>query len=1610
MASPKKSGSTKVYQTIWNHIDQNLTERLKEWVSERGNNTIERIRWELFDVLTLWGDEKSRKEVWKNIKAELEKKLSKKEEAIKEKRKSWDVPSNREENEIIILKKLIKDVDYRLGHGIPTPDVNDLNRNIYLDLDKNNEFDKDIVKNVVDDIIDSDMDNLKNNILLKRLIESDKYYEEICKEIRKYWKKLYKGLFVEDILDYLKSVKEKNSNSLEKKLLDFKVNGWNALRLREKNDIRQRFNSLEPWDRILLNDWTTIIVISKSKYWNKITFREDRGDYWTQERTENFNEFSGYRCKLWDIKEIIIGLKLPETESKTEPEPEPKSQPKTEPEPKPKPQPKIEPEENVVFEENAVLSDVSESYEDMISREVENEINDEWHNTARYNVFKRGKLFLMRWKMRKDRIAKKKENYQRTPFTNNGTFNREMAKQAARHDLEENLWWRRNAFWNINRENLSLSKEAQKEFKEMCQEYVAEKISQVEFQNRFNQFVQNRLGLPEEQQFVATNILEKLDAIKNDNKLLKSITSELEKYLSDHNNSHFDNIRTQIDNDFKNYRRDPRFRKAILEILWNTAWLTKEQLDEKINKFIKHQKALAKASANNLQIKLDLLTNGKWAYQTNNKDRENWLFRFGNKLDKMPRWWQALTVAWISASWMLVGWAAAALGASAFVAGLAGTATLSGLVWAKNFIKKWTHHTKEQNTYEKNLTRNYEEEIAKMKEWERIRTEKDSEGKYTHWRFARYRAKRQLELYGKTTQAELQDETSWNTKEIVNIIYGLLERYDTLSPAEKNALNCNLLDAKARLETYRAKWHNFLKSKDKNQIERDFYDLENALALSADRILGTWATINDIPLIQAYDGWKEVNYQELLEFYKKDYNSATKKFSWERARLATKWWLGTAAVTFGTSAAAQAITGTWMFAKEEVLPTTTWKSWWNDHFALWHENLPISSSTTYSDTTTALTGLPKWSTVDFYYWVGTDAVPASAGSYTNAAVSSKISTLSSHISSMSGLSWAQKSSLLSELSSLSYSWYNSDNLAIMRATEKLEHIAEAMNSVWDHSTILNLHRTLDVSGTTYNKAAERFMKWVIKITTPGVEWWNKWLVVGLPWFSNTFKRKNDGKPKDKWPNDKGPKVTPPKKGWDDQWKDKWKDHSPEDDKPKKTWPKPVDPKKNPDDVHKDDEPKPEDVWKKVWEVKWIVTRWQKINAIDDSDLWVEYPGEGKMLTPIQAATNLIICHWEDREHKLSAERLEKLRENKFSPEDIKALNSISDRNEQIAYLTKRIEEDRSRVEKTEEQRAFDMMKEEIAQKLPKHLKDIFWEDYKYLNTPMSMDRVHLVSDRDFLAVDCNSKDWVLWVFRSKDWDIYMSHSFLERYGWIDWSILYSEPAGDGISTITYPEVYFHIIHTLVHEMIHSMSAINYFDTKKEWNKSDYFPRRVGLKRIKIKNSKLSTVDWWWFNEGATESLAWEILSRWHRPYKNPELKVYMTYKNYINIIEQMEKTDGITKLDFWKAMLIRKRDENPDEVEKNTPLYELLKKINWKDRPEYYDIIMNAMDGKIDKRGNIIKIDTDHIIEFIKTKDIQNLKDWLPSGRKLSDVFDKKLLKNDSSDFKQEILDTYKRE
>jgi hypothetical protein len=50
--------------------------------------------------------------------------------------------------------------------------------------------------------------------------------------------------------------------------------------------------------------------------------------------------------------------------------------------------------------------------------------------------------------------------------------------------------------------------------------------------------------------------------------------------------------------------------------------------------------------------------------------------------------------------------------------------------------------------------------------------------------------------------------------------------------------------------------------------------------LAAGRVLNDpKATLKDISLIMAYDEDKKaVNYNDLLDLYKKDYNSATKKF------------------------------------------------------------------------------------------------------------------------------------------------------------------------------------------------------------------------------------------------------------------------------------------------------------------------------------------------------------------------------------------------------------------------------------------------------------------------------------------------------------------------------------------------------------------------------------------------------------------------------------------------------------------------------------------------------------------------------------------------------------
>lgn len=791
------------------------------------------------------------------------------------------------------------------------------------------------------------------------------------------------------------------------------------------------------------------------------------------------------------------------------------------------------------FEETAVISDVSESYEDIISREVENEINDERHKTWKFNVFKRWYLFLSRGRKRKKKIEKKKEAYERTPFTTNSIINMEMAKQATRHDLEEVLWADISKYWKfekIKREDLvseddvKLGTKNAMELKEMSQDYVSWKIGEMEFHTRFNEFVK-KLWAWVNQKFLATNVLEKLDAIKNDNKLFASIIKDLEDYVTDHDDLHFDDVRAKINKDFNEYKRDPRFREELLKILWNAEWLSQSELDDKIKLFINNEKALVNASLTNLQIKLDLLTKGTWAYQIKNKDRETWLFRRVHWFDKWPRWCQTLLIGGLCAiPWFAVWW-------------FAGSAIASWVVWVTNAIKKYTHYTKEQNTFEKNLARDYEHEMKEMKKWERIMEEEDDEWNYKYSRFKRYKAKRQLELYWSTTQSELLKKKEWTTKQIVNLLYIWLEKYDngTIDPVEQNELNKMLLDARARLQSYWALWHNFLKSNDKNVIEQEFYELENALNLCAKHIIWPSATLASIPIgINAYNNFRvdgaghvdkseQINYDDLLKKYKDDYEAASKKFRNQRGWLAVKRWAITTGITLGTSAIAQAISGTGMFAKngaeavpgtkDALVPQAPTKNV-TGRFGLWKYEL-VDWNHIFKAAQENISNLSSKDVVTLHFWAGTDATPIRAGSalldhntYLNKLSQVKDVIMDSSLSN--------KDALIEQLDSwlwLPTTWFTNADLHWMRCLEAIE---ETVKWSWNFDGTLNLlydSAKLDIDWTVVKDELSRISQSFIEINkfVPGDPWkeavaaGSKKLIVWLPRFSNTFKEKADGK-------------------------------------------------------------------------------------------------------------------------------------------------------------------------------------------------------------------------------------------------------------------------------------------------------------------------------------------------------------------------------------------------------------------------------------------------------------------------------------------------------------------
>lgn len=229
-----------------------------------------------------------------------------------------------------------------------------------------------------------------------------------------------------------------------------------------------------------------------------------------------------------------------------------------------------------------------------------------------------------------------------------------------------------------------------------------------------------------------------------------------------------------------------------------------------------------------------------------------------------------------------------------------------------NFVKKWTHYTKEQNTHEKNLTHTFGKEQLRRAQWQKDLTLKGAKNRYK-----KYRAKRQLELYDETTQQNMVP-----TQEVNQILLAFSTSLRSLTPETQHVISAYLMQAKARLEAYQKTGHNFLASESPELVEQDMNQLYKALTLACEKIGITYDAIDDL-ILESPDGDEKLTYNQIYQELFDDYMRSTKKFRAQRRWLAGKYGIGTAALSAGTALGTQWLFNTGVFATEAQRVTST---------------------------------------------------------------------------------------------------------------------------------------------------------------------------------------------------------------------------------------------------------------------------------------------------------------------------------------------------------------------------------------------------------------------------------------------------------------------------------------------------------------------------------------------------------------------------------------------------------------------------------------------------------------------------------------------------------------
>ena len=737
-----------------------------------------------------------------------------------------------------------------------------------------------------------------------------------------------------------------------------------------------------------------------------------------------------------------------------------------------------------VFDLSAVLSDTQNIHQEQARIAAEELLKAKYADIGKRNLFKKGAYFLQRGRKRKKFIKDFMKN------ASQDAFGDQVENAASRHSREL-----QNGLKTLDQKAELVSIP---ELNLLSRWFIEGSIDEATFQTQFNSLLETNAQIKsalEQVKYKGTDILQNLKLEKEQYKLVNELAQTLDQW------GNVDQVSTKIEAFIKKYQQNPDFIQAI------ASDLDKKDLN-KLKKYFHHQKAVRKIALENLQIKLKVLTGGKSAYQIDNSENEkSRVHKLGKKLDKIPRY---LQVPGYAGAGVLLGLAGGPLGLGVVGTSILTTSTFAATSGFTNFIKKRTHYTKEHNTHEKNLTHDFDAEQIKIAQWQQ-----DLEKKWAkNWR-TRYKAKRQLDLYNNSTQKDII-KTEDFTKDLLWFSTSLRP----LTQWDRDALTHLLMQGKARLDAYYETGHNFLASSSKEVVESDMLKLHKALQLSAEKLGIDYDDIdNQILLSKSEEGEdQEISYKHIKEQLLTDYSSANKHFKSQRRRLASKYGIGSAALSAGTAIGMQYMMGTGMFSTESVSHTvsSTSNASSNANFNLWSHQL-AEWNQIHSTVADQFSSLGDKANVVAHYGAGTDATLVRAGSQalSESAYQAKVNTVADQIKHLA-LSSDQKDAFLKELTNRPWEMdrskaFTNDYLQWDRCAEGLLQMAKGLADSGNQTLIPDLAYDAgrSIAGNTLHNLGERSFNLGLEITTQAVQnqpgsWSTRF--VPIVSFFNTFKK------------------------------------------------------------------------------------------------------------------------------------------------------------------------------------------------------------------------------------------------------------------------------------------------------------------------------------------------------------------------------------------------------------------------------------------------------------------------------------------------------------------------